>query len=149
MTVVTARAAGCPHVVLASPRPAPITLAAAHVAGADLVLCVGGAQAVGAMAYGVPPHELNGEAIPEVPPCDVIVGPGNKWVTAAKSIVNGYCGIDMLAGPSEVLVICDGTADAEVVAADLIAQAEHDVVARAILVTDDAGIVDRVNDHVS
>jgi len=149
MTVVTARAAGCPHVVLASPRPAPITLAAAHVAGADLVLCVGGAQAVGAMAYGVPPHKLNGEEVPAVPPCDVIVGPGNKWVTAAKSIVNGYCGIDMLAGPSEVLVICDGTADAEVVAADLIAQAEHDVVARAILVTDDAGIVGRVNGHVS
>lgn len=151
MTVVTARAAGCPYVVLASPRPAPITLAAAHVAGADIVLCVGGAQAVGSMAYGVS-AKLDGDgqvAIAEVPPCDVIVGPGNKWVTAAKSIVNGYCGIDMLAGPSEVLVICDKTANAEIVAADLIAQAEHDVVARAILVTDDAAIIDAVDEEVT
>eukprot|EP00584_Thalassiosira_punctigera_P000728 CAMPEP_0172532216 /NCGR_PEP_ID=MMETSP1067-20121228/5344_1 /TAXON_ID=265564 ORGANISM="Thalassiosira punctigera, Strain Tpunct2005C2" /NCGR_SAMPLE_ID=MMETSP1067 /ASSEMBLY_ACC=CAM_ASM_000444 /LENGTH=500 /DNA_ID=CAMNT_0013316703 /DNA_START=60 /DNA_END=1562 /DNA_ORIENTATION=+ len=151
MTVVTARAAGCPHVILASPRPAQITLAAAHVAGADIVLCVGGAQAIGSMAYGVG-AKLDGngaEVVPAVPPCDVIVGPGNKWVTAAKSIVNGYCGIDMLAGPSEVLVIADKTANAEIVAADLIAQAEHDVVARAILVSDDAGIIDAVNTEVS
>ena len=89
MTVVTARAAGCPYVVLCSPKPAPITLAAAHVSGADLVLSVGGAQAIGAMAYGV---SSAGEC-PEVPPCDVIVGPGNRWVTAAKSIVSGRCGI--------------------------------------------------------
>ena len=125
MTVVTARAAGCPHVVLASPKPAPITLAAAHVAGADVVLCVGGAQAIGALAYGVAPmmDEEGQETIPAVPPCDVIVGPGNKWVTAAKSVVNGYCGIDMLAGPSEVLVIADKTADAGIIAADLIAGA--------------------------
>ncbi|KAL7534746.1 hypothetical protein ACHAWF_004935 [Thalassiosira exigua] len=144
MTVVTARAAGCPYVVLASPKPAPITLAAAHVSGADVVLRVGGAQAVGAMAYGVSASA----SIPEVPPCDVIVGPGNKWVTAAKSIVNGHCGIDMLAGPSEVLVICDKTADPKIVAADLIAQAEHDVVARAILVSDDAMIIDKVDEEV-
>jgi phosphoribosyl-ATP pyrophosphohydrolase/phosphoribosyl-AMP cyclohydrolase/histidinol dehydrogenase len=88
------------------------------------MICLGGAQAIAAMAYGVEGA---------IPSCDVIVGPGNKWVTAAKSIVSGHCGIDMLAGPSEVLVICDDTADAEIVAADLIAQAEHDVVARAIL----------------
>lgn len=146
MTVVTARAAGCPYVVLTSPRPAPITLAAAHVAGADIVLCVGGAQAIGAMAYGVS-AKIDGdkEVVPAVPACDVIVGPGNKWVTAAKSIVNGHCGIDMLAGPSEVLVIADGTADAGIVAADLIAQAEHDVVARAILVSADTRIIDAVN----
>jgi len=151
MTVVTARAAGCPHVVLASPRPATITLAAAHVAGADIVLRVGGAQAIGSMAYGVSAKSSsNGEeAIPAVPPCDVIVGPGNKWVTAAKSIVNGYCGIDMLAGPSEVLVIADKTADAKIVAADLIAQAEHDVVARAILVSDDGGVIDAVDEEVT
>jgi len=140
MTAVTARAAGCETVVLASPRPAPITLAAAHIAGADKILCVGGAQAIASMAYGV------GD---EIPSCDVIVGPGNKWVTAAKSIVSGPCGIDMLAGPSEVLVICDETANAEIVAADLIAQAEHDVVARAILVSTSAEMVDDIDKHVS
>ena len=150
MTVVTARAAGCPYVVLASPKPAQITLAAAHVAGADIVLCVGGAQAIGSMAYGVNAKTTGDNVeIAEVPPCDVIVGPGNKWVTAAKSIVNGYCGIDMLAGPSEVLVIADKTANVEIIAADLIAQAEHDVVARAILVSDDEGIIDAVNKEVS
>ena len=127
MTAVTARSAGCEMVVLASPRPAAITLAAAHVAGADLFLCVGGAQAVATMAYG------SSDGV--IPSCDVIVGPGNKWVTAAKSIVQGQVGIDMLAGPSEVLVIADDTADADIVAADLIAQAEHDVVARAILLS--------------
>mmetsp|Transcript_27523 Transcript_27523/g.40644 ORF Transcript_27523/g.40644 Transcript_27523/m.40644 type:complete len:507 (+) Transcript_27523:151-1671(+) len=133
MTAVTAKAAGCSTVVLASPHPAPITLAAAYIAGADLFLRVGGAQAIATMAYGIEKDNDHGPAIPR---CDTIVGPGNKWVTAAKSIVQGYCGIDMLAGPSEVLVICDDTANAEVVAADLIAQAEHDVVARAILLTD-------------
>jgi histidinol dehydrogenase len=140
MTAVTARAAGCKVVILASPRPAPITLAAAHIAGADKFLCVGGAQAIACMAYGV------GE---EIPSCDVIVGPGNKWVTAAKSIVSGYCGIDMLAGPSEVLVICDETANAEIVAADLIAQAEHDVVARAILVSTSQEMIDAIDKQVS
>jgi phosphoribosyl-ATP pyrophosphohydrolase/phosphoribosyl-AMP cyclohydrolase/histidinol dehydrogenase len=141
MTAVTARAAGCDTVVLASPRPAPITLAAAHISGVDKMICVGGAQAIAAMAYGT----TDGE----VPSCDVIVGPGNKWVTAAKSIVNGHCGIDMLAGPSEVLVICDDTADFEIVAADLIAQAEHDVVARAILVSTSQQMIDSVDKQVS
>lgn len=144
MTAVTARAAGCGTVVLASPRPAPITLAAAHIAGADVVLRVGGAQAVAAMAYGI--EEGDGAAIP---PCDVIVGPGNKWVTAAKSIVSGRCGIDMLAGPSEVLVIADATANAEVVAADLIAQAEHDVAARAILLSDDKDLIETIDAAVT
>lgn len=143
MTVATARAAGCEKVILASPKPAPITLAAAHISGVDLFLCVGGAQAVAAMAYGV---EGQGEAVPR---CDVICGPGNQWVTAAKSIVNGYCGIDMLAGPSEVLVICDETANPEVVAADLIAQAEHDVVARAILLSTCDDIIAKVDAQVA
>ena len=147
MTAVTARAAGCETVVLASPRPAQITLAAAHLAGADLVLCIGGAQAVAAMAYGVV-QSGDGSKV-TVPPCDVIVGPGNKWVTAAKSIVNGFCGIDMLAGPSEVLVIADKDANAEVVAADLIAQAEHDIVARAIILSDDQAIIDQIDDCVA
>ncbi|KAL3777004.1 hypothetical protein ACHAW5_006976 [Stephanodiscus triporus] len=164
MTVVTARAAGCPYVVLCSPRPAPITLAAAYVSGADLVLSVGGAQAIGAMAYGVattvrrrssspPPDDddssFEEEVVVVVPPCDVIVGPGNRWVTAAKSIVSGRCGIDMLAGPSEVLVIADSSADPIVVASDLIAQAEHDVVARAILVSDDPRLIDEVDIEVA
>lgn len=141
MTAVTARAAGCETVVLASPRPAQITLAAGYVCGVDHFLCVGGAQAIAAMAYGI-----HGS---DVPRCDVICGPGNKWVTAAKSIVNGPCGIDMLAGPSEVLVICDDTANPEVVAADLIAQAEHDVVARAILLCTSEEIIEKVDESVA
>lgn len=145
MTAVTAKAAGCKTVCLASPRPAPITLAAAHIAGADIFLKIGGAQAIATMAYGI---DNESEAGPVVPRCDTIVGPGNKWVTAAKSIVQGYCGIDMLAGPSEVLVICDETANAEVVAADLIAQAEHDVVARAILLSNSQDIIDQIEKAV-
>ena len=87
-------------------------MAAAYVAGADGLLAVGGAQAIAALAYGVG----------GVPSCDVIVGPGNMWVTAAKSLVAGLCAIDMLAGPSEVLVIADGSANPKIVAADLLAQ---------------------------
>jgi len=149
MTAVTARAAGCKTVVLASPKPAPITLAAAHVCGVDRFLCIGGAQAVAAMAYGISDDGDNGATTETFPRCDVICGPGNKWVTAAKSIVNGHCGIDMLAGPSEVLVICDDTADPEIVAADLIAQAEHDVVARAILLSTSSEIIDAVDENVA
>jgi histidinol dehydrogenase len=141
MTAVTARAAGCETVVLSSPKPAPITLAAAYLSGADHFLCVGGAQAIASMAYGIVDSD--------VPRCDVMCGPGNKWVTAAKSIVNGHCGIDMLAGPSEVLVICDETANPEIVAADLIAQAEHDVVARAILLSTSDAIIEQVDENVS
>ncbi|MEZ4296355.1 MAG: histidinol dehydrogenase, partial [Polyangiaceae bacterium] len=90
MTAVTARAAGVREVWVASPRPAPITLGAAFVAGADALLAVGGAQAIGALAFGAG----------EVPACDAIVGPGNRWVTAAKQRVAGHVAIDMLAGPS-------------------------------------------------
>jgi histidinol dehydrogenase len=125
MTAVTARVAGVATVVVASPRPAPVTLAAAFVAGADVFLAVGGAQSIAAMAYGVG----------GVPACDVIVGPGNRWVTAAKSLIAGHCGIDMLAGPSECLVLADATGDARLIAADLLAQAEHDTDALPILVT--------------
>jgi phosphoribosyl-ATP pyrophosphohydrolase/phosphoribosyl-AMP cyclohydrolase/histidinol dehydrogenase len=110
---------------LASPRPTDETLAAAAIAGVDGVLAVGGVQAVGAMTFG-----LCG-----VPACDVIVGPGNRWVTAAKQAVSARVGIDMLAGPSELLVIADESADASVVAADLLAQAEHDADAVPMLVT--------------
>ena len=146
MTAVTARAAGCQRVILASPKPAPITLAAGHLCGVDHFVCVGGAQAVAALAYGID-GEVPGEHS-SLPGCDVICGPGNKWVTAAKSIVNGMCGIDMLAGPSEVLVICDDTANPEIIAADLIAQAEHDVVARAILLSTCQTVIDQVDEHL-
>ncbi len=135
MTALTARVAGVSTVWVASPRPTPVTLAAAAVAGADAVLCVGGAQAIAAFAYGAGP----------VPACDVIVGPGNRWVTAAKQIVSGRVAIDMLAGPSELVVLADASADAATVAADLIAQAEHDPDALPILVTADAATADAVD----
>lgn len=138
MTAIPARVAGVGTVVVATPSRDPVMLAAAALAGADIVLRVGGAHAVGAMAFGV-----------GVPACDVIVGPGNRWVTAAKHVVSAVCGIDMLAGPSELLVIADDAADAAVVAADLIAQAEHDPDALPCLVTPSRGLVDRVNDELA
>jgi phosphoribosyl-ATP pyrophosphohydrolase/phosphoribosyl-AMP cyclohydrolase/histidinol dehydrogenase len=134
MTVATARAAGCGRVVLATPRPGELMLAAAGLCGADAVLPVGGAHGVGALAYGA--GVLGG--------VDVIAGPGNAWVTAAKRCVCGDVGIDMLAGPSELLVLADESAEARVVAADLLAQAEHDELARPMLVTTDAGLVEAV-----
>ncbi len=124
MTAVTARAAGVERVLVASPRPAPITLAAAAVAGADALLTVGGAHAIAAMAYGSE----------SVQACDVVVGPGNRWVTAAKKLVAGRVGIDMLAGPSELVVLADASADPQLIAADLLAQAEHDPEALPVLV---------------
>lgn len=130
MTAVTARTAGVSRVIVASPRPAQMTLAAAHVAGADWLLAVGGAQAVAALAYGTE----------SVGRCDVIVGPGNRWVTAAKKLVSGDVRIDMLAGPSELLVLADETADAETIAADLLGQAEHDPDAIPVLVTTSEGL---------
>jgi phosphoribosyl-ATP pyrophosphohydrolase/phosphoribosyl-AMP cyclohydrolase/histidinol dehydrogenase len=134
MTAITARVAGVREVWVASPRPALETLAAAHVAGADHFLVVGGAQAIAALAYGAGP----------VPAVDCIVGPGNRWVTAAKALVAGRVSIDMLAGPSELVVLADGDADAACVAADLLAQAEHDPDALPILVTDSDALVARV-----
>ena len=100
---------------MASPKPTTATLAAAYVARADGLIAVGGAHAIAALTYGVDP----------LPPCDVVVGPGNKWVTAAKSLVAGHCAIDMLAGPSELLITADRSADPDIIAADLLAQAEH------------------------
>ncbi|MCA9671984.1 MAG: histidinol dehydrogenase [Myxococcales bacterium] len=135
MTAVTARAAGVAEVIVASPRPSDATLAAAAVAGADALLCVGGAQAIGALAYGLDDTLAR---------CDVIVGPGNRWVTAAKALCVGEVGIDMLAGPTELLVVADAHADAALVAADLLAQAEHDVDAQPMLVSTDAALVARV-----
>jgi phosphoribosyl-ATP pyrophosphohydrolase/phosphoribosyl-AMP cyclohydrolase/histidinol dehydrogenase len=134
MTAITARVAGVREVWIASPRPAPVTLAAAAVAGADGVLCAGGAQAIAALAYGCGP----------IPPTDVIAGPGNRWVTAAKHVVSADVGIDMLAGPSELLIIADGSADPGLVAADLLAQAEHDVDAIPMLVALEERLIDSV-----
>ncbi|MEZ4386569.1 MAG: histidinol dehydrogenase [Candidatus Krumholzibacteriia bacterium] len=125
MTAVTARAAGVETVIVASPRPTAVTLAAAAAAGADAVLAVGGAQAVAALVRGVA----------GLPACDLVVGPGNRWVTAAKQLVSGRVGIDMLAGPSELLIIADATASPAWLAADLLAQAEHDPDAVPLLVT--------------
>jgi phosphoribosyl-ATP pyrophosphohydrolase/phosphoribosyl-AMP cyclohydrolase/histidinol dehydrogenase len=119
----------------ASPRPAPATLAAAAVAGADGLLAVGGAQAIAALAFGI-------DGLSAV---DFVCGPGNAWVTAAKRTVFGEVGIDMLAGPSELTVLADGGANAADVAADLLAQAEHDPRALPVLVTTEARVADEVD----
>ncbi len=136
MTVVTARAAGVKTVLAASPKAAPVTRAAAYIAGADGLLLCGGAHAIAALAYGI-------DGL--VPACAVVVGPGNRWVTAAKKIVSGSVGIDLLAGPSELVVLADGTADADTIAVDLLAQAEHDPDALPVLVSTSADLIDAVN----
>jgi len=138
MNVIPASVAGVDEIVMVTPTPGgevlPVVLAAAHVAGVTEVLRIGGAQAVGALAYGT-------ETIGRV---DKIVGPGNKWVAEAKRQVFGVVDIDMVAGPSEILVIADGSADAVHVAADLIGQAEHDPDAIAWLVTTSEELAARV-----
>jgi histidinol dehydrogenase/phosphoribosyl-ATP pyrophosphohydrolase len=139
MTAITARAAGVQTVVVASPKPTDATLAAAAIAGADLLLCIGGVQAIAACAMG----------LAGVPRCDMIVGPGNRWVTAAKFVLSDRVGIDMLAGPSELTILADASADAGIVAADLLAQAEHDPDAVPILVTTDATLPARVERELS
>ena len=137
MGVIPAKVADVEHVAVATPPAeeiAPATLAAAEIAGADAVYQVGGAQAIGALAYGTE----------TVRACDVVVGPGNRWVTAAKATVRGDVEIDFLAGPSEVLVLADGTADPDLIAAELLAQAEHDTRAAAAAVTDDHGLAEAI-----
>lgn len=143
MNVVPALVAGVASVVLASPAQAqfgggvhPTILAAAGILGVDEIYAMGGAGAIGALAYGVPSLGLD--------PVDVITGPGNIYVAAAKRLVQGTVGIDSEAGPTEILVIADGTASAALVAADLISQAEHDELAAAVLVTDSPELVDAV-----
>lgn len=135
MTAIPARVAGVREVIVASPRPNDVALAAAAVAGADRLLALGGAQAIGALAHGT-------DSVPRV---DAIVGPGNRFVTAAKRLVAGTVAIDMLAGPSELLVVADASADAERIAADLLAQAEHDPLARPLLIAFDAATLDAVD----
>jgi histidinol dehydrogenase len=131
MAAIPARIAGVPEIIMASPVGTrglnPIVVVAAQIAGVDRIFKVGGAQAVAAMAYGT-------ESVPAV---DKIVGPGNAWVATAKKLVFGRTGIDMIAGPSEILVIADGSADPAVAAADLLSQAEHDELASSILLTPD------------
>lgn len=139
MTAVTARVAGCKRVTVASPNPTDIVLATAAVSGADAVLAFGGAHAIAAMAYGFDGFER----------CDLIAGPGNRYVTAAKKIVHGDCGIDMMAGPSELVLVADESADPETVAADLLGQAEHDVDARPFLVTTSETFAHSVNEELS
>ncbi|HEY0985703.1 MAG TPA: histidinol dehydrogenase, partial [Kofleriaceae bacterium] len=125
MTAIPAKVAGVPEVVMVTPGASDEALLAARIAGVDRVFELGGAQAIAALAFGT-------ETVPRV---DKIVGPGNAWVASAKRQVYGEVDIDSIAGPSEVLIIADGDADPSWVAADLIAQAEHDVEAHAILVT--------------
>jgi histidinol dehydrogenase len=138
MNAIPAKVAGVQELIMVVPTPGgeknPLVLAAAAVCGVDRVFCVGGAQAVGALAYGT-------ETVPQV---DKIVGPGNAYVAAAKRRVFGVVGIDMVAGPSEILVICDGKTDPDWVAMDLFSQAEHDELAQAILLSPDAEFLDRV-----
>ncbi|PYP17794.1 MAG: histidinol dehydrogenase [Gemmatimonadetes bacterium] len=134
MTAVTARTAGVKEIWVATPKPGPMTLAAAAIAGADGVLAAGGAHAIAALAFGAGP----------VPACDVVVGPGNRYVTAAKQLVGSRVAIDMLAGPTELAIFADATASPTTVAADLLAQAEHDPDAVPILVSLDATLTDRV-----
>lgn len=135
MDCIPAKIAGCPEIVMVSPPTcggdiSPAILAAARIAGVDRVFRCGGAQAVAALAYGT-------ESVPKV---DKIVGPGNAFVAEAKRQVFGKVGIDMIAGPSEILVIADGNSDARQIAADLLSQAEHDRNASAVLITDSAFI---------
>jgi len=139
MTVIPARAAGVETVWVASPRPTAATLAAAALSGADALLCAGGAHAIAALAYGAGP----------VPPCDAVVGPGSRWVTAAKQLIAGHVAIDMLAGPSELVVLADHSADAALVAADLLAQAEHDADARPLLVTTSEPLAEATEQQLS
>ena len=143
MDTIPAKIAGCPMIVMVTPPGAdgkinPVILAAAKIAGVDKIFKVGGAQAVAALAYGT-------ESIPKV---DKIVGPGNAFVAEAKKQVFGLVSIDMIAGPSEILVIADGKSDPAHVAADLLSQAEHDKLASAVLVTDSADLAQQVSDEL-
>jgi len=134
MNAIPAKVAGVSEVVMVSPNPNALVLAAAAIAGVDRVIAIGGAQAVAALAYGTA----------SVPRVDKIVGPGNAYVAEAKRQVFGQVGIDMIAGPSEILIIGDGSTPAEWAAMDLFSQAEHDELAQAILLSPSAAFLDRV-----
>ncbi|HEY1452104.1 MAG TPA: histidinol dehydrogenase [Roseiarcus sp.] len=142
MNAVPAKVAGCRRLAMVVPTPDghinPLVLAAARIAGVDEIYRVGGAQAIAALAYGTQ----------TIAPVDKIVGPGNAYVAAAKRRVFGVVGIDMIAGPSEVVILADRGADPRFVAADLMAQAEHDEAAQSILITDDASLARAVRSEV-
>jgi len=142
MNAVPAKVAGVPRVVMVVPAPDgklnPLVLAAAKLAGVDEIYRVGGAQAVAALAYGTE----------TIKPVSKIVGPGNAYVAAAKRVVFGTVGIDMIAGPSEVLILADKNGNPDWIAADLLAQAEHDAAAQSILITDDPSLADAVEKAV-
>src|SRR6202050_3943787 len=138
MNAVPAKVAGVPRLVMVAPAPGGIVpapvLAAAKLCGIDEVYRIGGAQAIAALAYGTA----------SIAPVAKIIGPGNAYVAAAKRVVFGKVGIDMIAGPSEVLILADKTGNADWIAADLLAQAEHDASAQAILIADDEELADAV-----
>ncbi len=138
MNAIPARVAGVERLVMVTPTPKgeinPLVLAAAHIAGVDEVWRIGGAQAIAALAYGTQ----------TIRPVDVITGPGNAWVAEAKRQLYGVVGIDMVAGPSEILVVADGENVPAWIAADLLSQAEHDPTSQSILITDDAAFADAV-----
>ena len=143
MDSIPAKLAGCPQVVMVTPpgpdgKISPVILAAARIAGVDQIFKVGGAQAIGALAYGT-------ESIPKV---DKIVGPGNAFVAEAKKQVFGQVSIDMIAGPSEILIVSDGKSDPRHLAADLLSQAEHDKLASAVLITDSAALAQAVQQEL-
>ena len=142
MNAVPAKVAGCARLAMVVPTPDgrvnPLVLAAARIVGLDEIYRVGGAQAIAALAYGTQ----------TIAPVDKIVGPGNAYVAAAKRRVFGAVGIDMIAGPSEVVILADSSADARFVAADLLAQAEHDAAAQSILVTDDRALARAVTEEI-
>ena len=138
MNAVPARVAGVREIIMAVPTPggerSELVLAAAAICGVDRVFTMGGAQAIAALAFGTA----------TIPAVDKIVGPGNAYVAAAKRQVFGFVGIDMVAGPSEIVVVCDGGTDPDWVAMDLFSQAEHDEIAQAILIAPDAAFLDAV-----
>ena len=134
MCIIPAKIVGVKNIIICSPKIKPETIVASHFAGADLIFRVGGVQAIAAMAYGT-------ETIPRV---DKIFGPGNTYVTQAKKEIYGDCGIDFLAGPSEILIIADKWANPVFIAADLLAQAEHDVNAKLIFITDTSKLIKKV-----
>ncbi|MFN3398411.1 MAG: histidinol dehydrogenase, partial [Sulfurimicrobium sp.] len=143
MNAIPAKVAGVKELIMVVPTPGGVVnelvLAAAHVCGVDRVFTIGGAQAVGALAYGT-------ATIPQV---DKVVGPGNAYVAAAKRRVFGVVGIDMVAGPSEILIICDGKTDPDWIAMDLFSQAEHDELAQSILLSPDAAFIDAVQASIA
>jgi histidinol dehydrogenase len=142
MNAIPAKVAGVQELIMVVPTPNgeknALVLAAAAIAGVDRVFCIGGAQAIGALAYGT-------ETVPQV---DKVTGPGNAYVAAAKRRVFGVVGIDMVAGPSEILVICDGKTNPDWIAMDLFSQAEHDELAQSILLSPDADFLDKVEESM-